>query len=164
MVLAQDVSTDRDILLEKECGLGVLPLGLELIRPAVARLREAILDLTGQAGEAAEVLEVEAGVADLPVVLAQGACDEVELLLGQRDGLGEPTRAPALADCSVKLLDTLLQVGVRSGSDRGRRVLTSKLVRCRPRKGAQGKTRQGDREGSGGRPPHGSPRLGVKVV
>jgi len=166
VVLAQGVSTDPEGFLEQERGLGVLAAGIELIRPGVRlpRLRVAILDLTGQAGEALTGLEVPAGVAGLPVVLAQGACEEVELLPGRRDGLGGLARVEALVDCAVELLDTLRQVGVRSGRGRGRSVLTAKLGRCRPRKGGQGKARQGDREQSGGRPPHGSPRLGGKVV
>ena len=85
VVLAQDVSTDREIFLEEERGLGVLAAGIELTRPGVRlpRLHVAILDLTGQAGEAVVGLEVPAGVAGLPVVLAQGACEEVELLPGR---------------------------------------------------------------------------------
>ena len=124
----------------------------------------AILDLTGQAGEAVVGLEVPAGVAGLPVVLAPGAFQEVELLPGRRDGLGDLARVEALVDRAVELLDALRQVGVRGGRGRGRRVLTVKLGRCRPRKGAQGQARQGDRERSGGRPPHGSPRLEMIVV
>ena len=64
-------------------------------------------------------LEVPAGVAGLPVVLAQGACEEVELLPGRRDGLGDLARVEALVDCAVELLDTLRQVGVRSGAAGG---------------------------------------------
>ena len=71
-------------------------------------------------------LEFPAGVAGLPVVLAPGACEQVELLPGRRDGLGDLARVEALVDCAVELLDTLRQVGVRSGRGRGRRVLTVK--------------------------------------
>ena len=138
VVLAQDVSTDRESFLEQERGLGILAAGIELIRPSVRlpRLRVAILDLTGQAGEALVGLEVPAGVAGLPVVLAPGACEEVELLPGRRDGLGDLARGEVLVDCAAELPDTLCQVGVRSGRGRGWRVLTVKLGRCRPRKGA----------------------------
>ena len=128
VVLAQDVSTDRESFLEQERGLGILAAGIELIRPRVRlpRLHVAILDLTGQAGEALVGLEVPAGVAGLPVVLAPGACEQVELLPGGWDGLGDLARVEALVDCAVELLDTLRQVGVRSGRGRGRRVLTVK--------------------------------------
>ena len=68
-------------------------------------LHVAILDLTGQAGEAVVGLQVPAGVAGLPVVLAPGACEEVELLPGRQDGLGDLARVEALVDCAVELLD-----------------------------------------------------------
>ena len=121
MVLAQDVSTDREGFLEQERGLGVLAAGIELIRPRVRlpRLHVAILDLTGQGGEPVVGLEVPAGVAGLPVVLAPGACQEVELLPGRRDGLGDLARVEALVDRAVELLDTLRQVGVRAGAAGG---------------------------------------------
>ncbi len=156
VALAQAVSTDRENFLEEEHDLGVLTAGVKLIRPSfhLPRLREAILDLTGQAGEPLVGLEVPAGVAGLPVVLAPDALEEVELLPGGRDGLGDLARVEALVDCAVELLDALRQVGVRSGRGRGWRVLTVKLGRCRPRKGAQGQARQGDRERSGGGPLH----------
>ncbi len=126
MVLAQDVSTDRESFLEQERGLGVLAAGIELTRPrcSLPRLREAILDLAGPGGEPLVGLEVPAGVAGLPVVLAPGACQQVELLPGRRDGLGDLARVEVLVDRAVELLDTLRQVGVRGGRGRGRRVLT----------------------------------------
>ena len=98
-----------------------------------APLHVAILDLTGQAGEAVVGLEVPAGVAGLPVVLAQGACEEVELLPGRQDGLGDLARVEALVD-SCRASGHALPGRRPERARPGRRVLTVKLGRCRPRK------------------------------
>src|SRR5262249_7320565 len=87
----------------------------------------------------------------------------VELLPGRRDGLGDPARVEVPVDDAVELLDAPGQIGVRVGRGRGRGVLTVKPGRYRPWEGTQDQARQGDREGSGERPLHGSPHLGAKV-
>ncbi len=163
--LAQDVPTDREALLEKECGLGILAARIELNCPGdrSSVLHIAIPGFLGQAGESLVGFQVQAGVAGLPMLIAPGAFQELEFLPGRQDGLGNLAHADALVDRDVKLLDALRQVGVRRGRAPGWSFLAVNRGRCRPRKDAQGKAHQGDRERSGGRPPHGAPRLGVRI-
>jgi hypothetical protein len=127
------------------------------------RLRVARLHLTGQPCEALVGLEIPACVAGLPVVLAPRTLEQIELLPSRGDGLGDLARVEALVDGTLELLETLRQIRVRGGRGSGRRALTVKPRRYWPREGTQGQGRQGDRERSAARPPHGSPRLGVKV-
>src|SRR5262249_24482192 len=98
--LAQDVSADREGFLEQERGLGRLGAGRGLVRPRVRvpRLRGAILDLTGPAGEGVVGPEGPPGGAWRPGALTRGACEQVELLPGRRDGLGDLARGEPLVD------------------------------------------------------------------